>query len=90
MKVRWKINMQGMVGRQVVNGRGAVTEVSDEEGARYCKLGYCEPVAQAADDDVEKAVPEATEETREKSAEEPTAEKPKRRSTKSRAADGDG
>lgn len=86
MKVRWKINMQGMVGRQVVNGKDDVTEVSDEEGARYCELGYCEPVAQAADGDVEKAVPDPTEETRgeDKPAEKSAAEKPKRRTTKSR------
>lgn len=56
MKVRWKIQIVGLVGRQVVKGRGDVTEVSDEEGARYCRLGYAEPVAEKPAEKAEKAV----------------------------------
>ncbi|MGH3097875.1 MAG: hypothetical protein ACRDMV_17980 [Streptosporangiales bacterium] len=69
MKVRWKIHMVGLVGRQVVNGRGDVTKVSDEDGARYCKLGYAEPVAEKPAESAEKAVapdPETRDEAEEK------------------------
>lgn len=52
MKVRWKA-ISGMVhGVSVAPGR--VTEVPDEDGARYCKLGYCTPVVD--EEEPEKAV----------------------------------
>lgn len=52
MKVRWNA-IAGMVhGQRVEPGR--VTEVPDEDGARYCALGYCTPVAKESDEDVEK------------------------------------
>lgn len=87
MKVKWRQGIAGRVHGQSVR-RGGVTEVPDEEGARYCELGYCEPVAQDRTEDIETAVLESTEETRaakdaeEKPAGEETAvpAKPRRQS----------
>lgn len=85
MKVRWK-GITGMVNGQAV-GRDKVTEVPDEDGARYCRLGYCTPVAEAAPEPETATAPEQSEKREEPKAEEPEQkEEPKAPAKKAASA----
>lgn len=45
MKIRMRTGVAGSFHGQYGVQRGDVIEVPDSEGARYCQLGYCDPVA---------------------------------------------
>lgn len=44
MKIRMKMPVAGAFHGMQNVARGDVVDVPDDEGARYCKLGYAEPV----------------------------------------------
>jgi hypothetical protein len=56
-------------------GVGDVVTVSDDEGVRYCKLGYAEPVAEDPDEGVETATPPEPEKRTATRAKPPAARK---------------
>lgn len=57
MKIRMKMAVLGTFHGMENVRLGDVVEVPDDEGARYCKLGYAEPVADEAEEDTETATP---------------------------------
>ena len=54
MKIRMKIDIEGAFHGQSGVRRGDVVNVDDENGVRYCALGYAEPVVDRVE---ERAVP---------------------------------